>query len=106
MIEEQQSTVGIAEQIKERVRQADHDRITKRADAAAAVATKLAERAELMKQVSTADNELASLVTQATAELMTETELADFVGVKPTELAIKQTRRAPRKRRNVSKATD
>lgn len=89
----------LADRIKQRVHQADQERIAARADAAASVATKLAKRTDLMKQLADVETALSTLVSQATAELMTEKELAEFVGVKPSELGIRTTRRAPRKRR-------
>ena len=81
------------------MRQADQERIAQRADAAAAVALKLQERAELSGRLIALERELTDLVAAATTTLMTDKELADFVGVKPAELVTKSVRRAPRKRR-------
>lgn len=99
MTEQIVTSTNLAEQIKERVRRADQERITKRADAAAAVAAKLHERDRLAQQLAEADRELAALVTDATNDLMTAQELAEFIGVKRTDFPIKQTKKAPRKRR-------
>lgn len=90
---------GIAEQIKARVRQADQERITKRAEAAAAVAVKLQKRDDLSVRIAALDKELSGLISAATTDLMTAKELANFVGVKPTDLLSGSPRRASRERR-------
>lgn len=102
MTEQVEATKNLADQIKERVRRADEDRIAKRADAAAAVAAKLQEREQLAKRLTDIDAELTTLVAHATNDLMAAAELADFVGVKLADLPVKATRRAPRKRRTTA----
>lgn len=99
MTEQTEATTSLAEQIKERVRRADAERITRRADAAAAVAAKAHERDQLAQQLADVERELKTLVSAATNELMTAQELAEFIGVKLTELPVNQSRKAPRKRR-------
>lgn len=99
MTEQTEATTSLAEQIKERVRRADHERIAKRADAAAAVAAKAHERDQLAQRLADVERELNALVTAATHNLMTAQELVEFTGMKQTALPVKQTRKAPRKRR-------
>lgn len=89
---------SLADQIKARVRAADQERIARRADAAAAVATALSERDDLVRQLAQAEAKLSDQIAAATKELMTTKELAEFIGVKFADLP-GAPRRGGRKRR-------
>lgn len=77
--------MATADEIRQRVEQADHDRMAARQNAAADVAGKLDHRQQLRAQLEQAERDLAQSVSTA-EQVMTWKELASFLDVKPTDV--------------------
>lgn len=77
--------MATADEIRQRVEQADRDRMAARQTAAADVAGKLDQRQALREQLDQADRELTQSVAAA-EQVMTRRELAGFLDVKQNEV--------------------
>lgn len=77
--------MATADEIRQRVEQADRDRMAARQTAAADVAGKLDHRQQLREQLDAAERDLAHAVSSAEL-VMTRKELAGFLDVKQNEV--------------------